>query len=122
MVEITSLHNAHSLCFSCRTHLARPFVPSFVPYGLSRISINNNNNSNNSVSFSSFLSHRISSNRSILSKMEGQCRHQVGADWTQPSKEGKHLTGLRVNNSMTGGKAEFIPQVNTLKYKFEPLE
>ncbi|KAL8441893.1 hypothetical protein Emag_006815 [Eimeria magna] len=45
------------------------------------------------------------------SKMEAQGRSKVGLDWQAPTKEGKLLTGLRVNNSMTGGKTEFIPQL-----------
>ncbi|XP_026191670.1 cysteine--tRNA ligase, cytoplasmic [Cyclospora cayetanensis] len=46
------------------------------------------------------------------SNMDGShCRYTVGADWKPPAKDGKLLTGLHVNNSMTGGKTEFIPQV-----------
>ncbi|KAL8426889.1 hypothetical protein Efla_002497 [Eimeria flavescens] len=44
------------------------------------------------------------------SKMEDQTRPRVGSDWKAPSKDGKLLTGLKVNNSMTGEKTEFIPQ------------
>ncbi|KAL8444771.1 hypothetical protein Emed_006086 [Eimeria media] len=61
---------------------------------------------------SSFLfANRISCRlQTSSSKMEAQGRAKVGLDWKAPTKEGKLITGLKVNNSMTGGKTEFIPQ------------
>ncbi|KYK62773.1 cysteine-tRNA synthetase (CysRS) [Toxoplasma gondii TgCatPRC2] len=38
------------------------------------------------------------------------CGPAVGEHWEMPTKEGKLLTGLMVNNSMAGGKVEFVPQ------------
>nr|CEL70364.1 TPA: Cysteinyl-tRNA synthetase, cytoplasmic [Neospora caninum Liverpool] len=38
------------------------------------------------------------------------CVPTVGEHWEMPAKEGKLLTGLMVNNSMAGGKVEFVPQ------------
>lgn len=39
----------------------------------------------------------------------------VGSDWQAPSKAGKLITGLMVNNSLTGGKTEFVPQARKRK-------
>ncbi|PFH37612.1 cysteine-tRNA synthetase (CysRS) [Besnoitia besnoiti] len=38
------------------------------------------------------------------------CGPAVGEHWQMPSKEGKLLTGLVVNNSMAGRRVEFVPQ------------
>lgn len=45
----------------------------------------------------------------------------MGESWQMPSKEGKYITGLVVNNSMAGRKVEFVPQVRPellLQYGF----
>lgn len=35
-------------------------------------------------------------------------------DWSQPSTDGKHLTGLVINNSFTKSKVPFVPEVGML--------
>lgn len=99
--QVSPTLRAHFLFFS---------APSFVPYPGCGITSNSISRSNNSTKSISFLSRNIPCSSSKLKRMENNCRHQVGADWKAPSKEGKLLTGLKVNNSMTGEKTEFIPQ------------
>ncbi|CDJ66349.1 hypothetical protein ENH_00019050 [Eimeria necatrix] len=59
---------------------------------------------------SSSSSSGSSSSSSSSSQMEAKSRHTVGEDWKAPSREGKLITGLMLNNSMTGCKTEFIPE------------
>ncbi|KAL8435015.1 hypothetical protein ACSSS7_002773 [Eimeria intestinalis] len=98
--DICCMHSgAVQLFRPLRAHITRLGLPARPP--LSRTS------SRSSFLFSTSISNR---RHASSSKMEAQGRSKVGRDWQAPAKEGKLLTGLKVNNSMTGGKTEFIPQ------------